>query len=159
MARILLNLSAIATILTSFVAVDRRSMASSLRRCQLSWRLLPSNSISDSASTSSAMRLPNSRSTSLSVTSVSSTVSCRAAAARSSWSFVMVAAMETASIGWTIYGKPFPLRSAPWCALTAKTIALSRIEVSMTLNVYKNFSIFTHATNNRAAERINLCRN
>ena len=41
-----------------------------------------------------------------------------------------MATISTASIGWTMYGKPFPRRSVPAWALTAKIIARSRRLVS-----------------------------
>ena len=58
--------------------------------------------VSLSEATSEAMRSPNSSRICSTVVSVSSTVSCSAAAASNSWTFVIVATISTASIGWTI---------------------------------------------------------
>ena len=125
------SLSPRATILASSDADESLSMASCLRRCQLASSLSPFRRTSLSASTMEAILSPNSRRRSSTVTSVSSTVSCSMAADRSSWSGVMVATMEVASRRWTMYGKPFPLRSVPECAFTAKLMARSRRNVSI----------------------------
>ena len=42
----------------------------------------------------------------------------------------MVEAMAIASIGWTMYGNPFPRRSVPAWAWTANRMALSNSDVS-----------------------------
>ena len=120
------SLSPSATILASREAEARRAADFRFFSCQVS----PLERSSLSVSTKEATRSPKRLFSSSRVTSVSSTVSCRAAAARISWSSVMLAAIVIASREWTIYGSRFPRRAVPRWASTAKRIARSSREVS-----------------------------